>query len=342
MRSTLAAVSNYILGFVLAFVLQVSPSFAESSSVQANANPLAIAQDCLGAMARYRGGEVRALAEATADAERLLFLYTKDGSGLRGWPYAQELTLAAQKCGVAGSIDAFSDGTCNPPETPYMIQTGYSVTCLAQVAAVTKSKKYLELAVAAIEDSWGLGVTDVTCDGSYDYWYSYSANDRGRFVRNTNAIMGIGLLSLYGATSNARYRQRALAIAKAEHCEIQARNFGYFGIRDPRYAKDPQRESRRIENHIVHQIKFLQLVGANAGSAEAANDSKRLLDEFLTCSEPQCRPDNCAKWAVPPECRASASVAPCMDVSGFHGECDAVRVRFQNLNGFQHFLMAPP
>jgi len=306
-------------------------------------DPLWFAQDCLGAMAQYRAGERMAQARAVADADKLLSLRTQDSSGRSGWPYVQALTPAAQKCGVAGSLDAFGDGTCNPSDTPYMIQTGYAVACLAQVAGITHDLKYLAPATTAIEDSWSLGVDNATCPGSYDYRYSYHDNDMGRFVRNTNAIMGVGLVWLFDVTANPKYRQRALAIARAEHCEIAAGNLGYFGMADRRYAASPQLESRRIENHIPHQVKFLQLVAEKFSRPEAQSDARTLLDAFLTCSELHCRPNNCAAWAVAAECRASQNIAPCMDTSDerWRSTCAAARARFPRLNGFQLYLMEP-
>ena len=306
-------------------------------------DPLWLAEDCLGAMALYRAGEPTARPRAVIDADKLLSLRAQDVSGRSGWPYVQSLTPAAEKCGVAGSLDAFGDGTCNPSETPYMIQTGYAVACLSQVAGITNDRKYLEAATTAIEDSWSLGVDNATCPGSYDYRYSYHENDVGRFVRNTNAIMGVGLIWLFDVTANPKYRQRALAIARAEHCEIAAGNLGYFGMADRRYATSPQVESRRIENHILHQVKFLQRVADKFGQPEAQRDAKTLLGAFLTCKEPHCRPNNCAAWAVPLECRASQNVAFCMDESEeqWKSACETARAMFSRLNGFQLYLMEP-
>ncbi len=322
--------------------LQVPGMQVSFSSLNA-IDPLWFAQDCLGAMALYRAGERMAQARAVADADRLLSLRTQDSTGRSGWPYVQALTPAAQKCRLAGSLDAFGDGTCNPPETPYMIQTGYAVACLAQVAGITHDGKYLVAATTAIEDSWSLGVDNATCPGSYDYRYSYHDNDMGRFVRNTNAIMGVGLIWLFDVTANPKYRQRALAIARAEHCEIAAGNLGYFGMVDRRYAASPRLESKRIENHIPHQVKFLQLVAEKLSQSGAQRDARTLLHAFLTCSEPHCRPNNCAAWAVPAECRASQSIAPCMDTSDeqWRSACAAARAKFSRLSGFQLYLMEP-
>ena len=319
------------------------PGMPVPSSSLLAIDSLWFAEDCIGAMALFRSGERIARERAIADADRLLSLKVLDLEGRAGWPYVQALTPAAQKCGEAGSLDAFGDGTCNPPETPYMIQTGYAVACLAQVAMMTGDKKYLEAATVSINNSWLIGFENATCPGSYDYFYSYHHNDAGRFVRNTNAIMGVGLIWLFEATKNVKYRERALAIAKSEQCEIAAGNFGYFGFSDKRYVASPQRESRRIENHIVHQIKFLQLVAHKFNNTQAKTDAKVLLNAFLNCKEPHCRPNNCSAWAIPADCRVSQNIAPCMDLSDsrLRDSCLAARARFPRMNGFQYYLIEP-
>lgn len=339
-----------IFGFVTMVIAQPSqsewpqvPRMQVSVSSLMASDPLWLAQDCLGALALHRSGESQAFARAVVDAEKLLDLKTQDATGHLGWPYVQALTPAAQKCGAPGSLDAFGDKTCNPPETPYMIQTGYAVACLAQVAEIAHDQKYLDVATTAIEDSWNLGVENATCPSSFDYRYSYHDNDAGRFVRNTNAIMGIGLVWLFDVTANPKYRKRALSIAKSEHCELAAGNLGYFGKADPRYLAAPQTEARRIENHIPHQVKFLQLVATKLHAPDALQDARALLKAFLTCTEPHCRPNNCASWAVPSACRSSQNIAPCMDLgdSQWQQACSAARARFSILSGFQLFLVEP-
>ena len=307
-------------------------------------DPLWFAEDCLGAMARYRSGDATELPHAIAAAERLLRMSSHNSEGRMGWPYAQALTPAAQKCGAPGAIDAFSDDTCNPPETPYMLQTGYAVACLAEVGQVTNRPQFIEVATKAISDSWDLGFTDTTCPGSFNYFYSYDSNDTGRIVRNTNAAMGVGLVWLFDATGIRKYRDRALAIAKAEDCEVAGGNFGYFGMRDPRYLAAPLKEPRRIENHILHQVKFLQLVAEKFEEPGAKNDADQLLDAYLNCTETQCRPNNCAVWAVPADCRHSENIAPCIDPSTEDRKtaCSQMRAKYPRLSGFQLYLMEQP
>jgi hypothetical protein len=155
--------------------------------------------------------------------------------------------------------------------------------------------------------------------------------------------MGVGLAWLYEATGVEKYRSRALAIAQSEHCEVAAGNFGYFGKADLRYLAAPQLESRRIENHIPHQVKFLELIAQKFRQPPAQKDAQDLLDAFLTCTEPHCRPGNCAAWAVPAGCRESQNIAPCMKPGDpqWRSVCDAARARFLRLSGFQQYLIEP-
>ncbi len=95
-------------------------------------------------------------------AENLMKLQSNSETGASGWPYKNN-TGKTGRCHSPNSIDAFSDGTCNPPETPYMIQTGYAIACLGRAYLATKDNRYLELAQKAADDSWDLGVDDGSC-----------------------------------------------------------------------------------------------------------------------------------------------------------------------------------
>lgn len=277
-------------------------------------------------------------------AENLIKLQSKSESGAVGWPY-KDNTGKTGRCASQNSIDAFSDGTCNPPETPYMIQTGYAIACLGRAFLMTKENRYLDLAQRAAKDSWNLGAPDETCKGSHNYWFSYSSNDVGRFVRNTNAIMGIGLLWLYRATENSKYKDRVIAIAQSEKCEISAGNYGYLGIADSQYKRNPTSESRRIENHIPHQVKFLDMTSFDLADKDSKKTAQQLLTAFLNCKEKQCEPGNCGVWAVSPNCRQPQKIAHCMlpDSTHFNAEnCEQAKQSIKNIRGVAKYLMSPP
>ena len=277
-------------------------------------------------------------------AENLMKLQSNSETGASGWPYKNN-TGKTGRCHSPNSIDAFSDGTCNPPETPYMIQTGYAIACLGRAYLATKDNRYLELAQKAADDSWDLGVDDGSCKGSQNYWFSYSKNDFGRFVRNTNTIMGIGLLWLYRATENPKYRNRVIAIAKSEKCEIAAGNYGYLGIADPQYKKAPTSESRRIENHIPHQVKFLDMTSSALGDKDSGEAAQQLLSAFLSCKESHCKPENCEAWAASFKCQQPQKLAHCMlpESPQFNTEnCEKAKASTTTIRGVAKYLISSP
>jgi len=306
---------------------------------------LAVAYDCLAALALPSDGVPGQADRMKSASDGLVVLYVQDDTGRSGWPYVQKMTDKAARCGTAGSLDAFGDGTCNPPKTPYMIQTGYAVACLAQLTLATGDANYLTLAKVAIDDSWHLGTPVPGCRECFYYWYSYHPNDENRFVRNANLIMGLGVAWLYAATGDDKYRNRALAIARAENREIRAGNFGYFGIDDPRYQANPKLEAERIENHIPHQVKALKDIGTLLGDPQALENSTIMLDAFINCRNNRCRPDNCKAWAAPASCKATATIAPCILADRgepYQSRCESVLKELPRLNAFQIFLRYSP
>lgn len=304
-------------------------------------DPLAAAYDCLANLSLHSKGLPNALRKAIIDAEIVIALESNDANDRHGWSYVAKNTEKTKRCGLAGALDAFGDGTCNPPNTPYMIQTGYVLGCLAQLYIVTKEEKYLEIATKVASDSWMLGHELSECKECFYYWYSYHPNDIGRYVRNTNLIMGFGIAWLYAATGDIKYRDRALAIGAAEHREIVAGNFGYFGIDDPKYKLNRKFEAERIENHVVHQVKALKDIGILLKNDQAIADSRVMLDAFLHCQNERCRPDNCKAWAAPLSCKTTATIAPCILADGgepYQSRCDSVLKALNQLNAFQTFL----
>ncbi len=304
-------------------------------------DPLSFAYDGLASLSLHKMGIAGAIPRAVADAQQLSILMSSDSNKHSGWPYTQEQTEKNTKCGQPGSIDPFGDGTCNPPETPYMIQTGYAVAFLAQLHIATGDVKYLNLARKAISDSWNLGTALPGCKDCFYYWYSYHPNDKDRYVRNTNLIMGLGVAWLYAATGETAYRDRALAIAHAEDREIKAGNFGYFGIDDQKYRANPKFESQRIENHIPHQVKALKDMGRLLGDDQATKNAEVMLNAFLNCDNARCKHDNCKAWAAPPSCKATATIAPCIladQDKAYQSRCEIVLKEISRLNAFQIFL----
>lgn len=308
-------------------------------------NPLGSAQDCLAAMSLYGQTHDKAiLLIAERAAEDLMQLRSVDVDGRTGWPYTSRATAKSAKCGIPGSLDAFGDGTCNPPETPYMLETGYAIACLAQLGISTGKHEYIDIAVKATKDSWKIGAQPKGCSGCFYYWYSYHDNDRGRFVRNSNLTMALGLAWLYVATQDNSYRDRASSIAQAESFELAKRNFGYFGSADPKFTSNPAFESQRIENHIPHQVKALKDLSIILGRSDLLRDASTLLSAYMDCRNERCRPDNCRDWGAPASCKGTMTIAPCIlsDVdSRFSRQCELARAAVGKLNSFQTLSTTP-
>lgn len=311
---------------------------------------LSVAFDCLGSLSLYAMGRRELLARAVHDAGALGKLVLTDDLGRRGWGKEQVHSEAwgkkFAKCGSPGSITSFDDNRCNPANTSYMIQTGYGLACLAQLSIATGSDKYLKLAEDIASDSWGIGISPSSASDTFYYWYSYDSHDFGIYPRNTNAIMGLGMAWLYAATGNDRYRNRALAISRAEHREISTGNFGYYGIDDNRHNINPSLEKQRIENHIPHQAKALKDIGTLLGDSTAFIDSKVMLDSFIDCNNKViCRPRNCKDWAVPIECKGTMTIAPCILADRgepYRSRCESVLKVISRLSAFQIFLRYSP
>ena len=152
--------------------------------------PLRLLRSCLAFVSIAERGNAVALDRARVFAHRLISMAQKKSSSVVGWGYNS--TRRDMRCTVLGSIDAFNDGTCNPPSTSYMFQTGYAISCLARTALLTRDAELLLAAREAADASWEIGTRLNGCHDCFFYWYSYSPNDVGRFVRNTNVLMGMG------------------------------------------------------------------------------------------------------------------------------------------------------
>lgn len=293
-------------------------------------DPLALAYDCLMSLTLQVQGVSGALERAIKSGEHLVRLMSIDKAGKAGWSYTRVPTKASSKCGEPGSLDAFSDGTCNPSETPYMIQTGYAMAALAQLTLVTGEKRFLDSAVKAAGDSWNFGIIPKGCSDCFFYWYSYHPNDYGRYVRNTNLIMALGLAWLYVATGNESYRERVLAVTREEVYEVRRGNFGYYGVNDPRYPAKSVPDDR----HVVHQIKALKDIGILLNQPQLLDSAERLLNSFLESKQ----------WKKDLSTKATTAIAPCVleDCSNRYAvQCGAARAAIGNLNPFQVIAAEP-
>jgi hypothetical protein len=290
--------------------------------------PVVQAQTCLSLAAgvgrpggeRYRSGLVEV-------ADRLVEGKDLNGDGLIGWGISPR-KVPSRGCPFPGMIDAFSDGTCNEANTEYMFETGLATMCLARAYLVTGERRFLQVAEQALESSWNLGVHPDACPECFYYWYSYHPNDRGRFVRNTNALMGASAAWVWKADGNPRYRKRAEEIAAAEIREGAGGNYGYFGLDDPQYKRDYAKESQRMENHIPWITKSMLDIGRILGNSRTRGQGNGVQRAWQECrgSSWTCTASCEAYAADPKRCRESVTGSPCFfkaESRKYLGECIA-------------------
>lgn len=272
----------------------------------------ALAQSCLALVAAeerlatdmYRSALVK-LADALVREKDL------NGDGRIGWGVPTDRERH-RDCPEEGMLDAFGDGSCNPQNTDYAFQTGLAVMCLARAYLSTGEASFRQVAVEALDSSWGVGATPAACPKCFYYWYSYHQNDRNRYVRNTNALMGAAAAWVWKVTGIEKYRKRALSVAAAEHRELTADNMGYFGIDDPKYRDNPARESRRIENHVPWVAKSLHDIGMLLKNGQIIEDGLRVQDSWQFCDNQRTCQKGCEIWAADPKyCTKSVTLSPC-------------------------------
>lgn len=265
--------------------------------VDTNASINGLAQSCLLAVALAPSFGEPARKKALAIAHTIIDRADENGDGVVGWGVNRDADGAS--CAGPGTRKGLTWGrtTCNPVGTEYTYQTGLAVTCLARTFLVTGDTRSLEFAKRAADQSWRYGSTDTPCSGCFTYWPSYSPNDEGRFIRNMNVAMGMGMAWLFKATGDARYADRARAISASEHFEVGHDNRGYLGVADPQYRARPAAESTRTENHLPLVAKGLRDIGTVLRSRDTIADAVRVMDQWIECDDRRCREAECRNWA---------------------------------------------
>ena len=268
------------------------------------------AWDCLAAVSAKSVAPQITKAKMTAAADYLVETGTQGGAGRVGWGYDQ--TIVGKGCKASGELSTFSHAICNPAQTHYAFESGLAITCLARAYEVTRNQSYLATAKQAMHAWSDLGSNAKDCPTCFTYWYSDQSGDRGRYVRNSNVLMGMANAWLFHATGENGYRDRAQAVANAERRELAAGNYGYFGIDDERYAKDPQGESQRIENHVPYVAKGLFDIGRVLKDPQITNASATAMRAWMACDNARCRSRDCQVWAAQPgQCQMNVTLAPC-------------------------------
>ena len=272
----------------------------------------AVAQSCLALVAAYRRDPSASTKESvSAVASILVDQKDLNSDGRIGWG-VPATRAKHKKCPAPGMLDAFGDGSCNPPNTEYTFQTGLAVMCLAQAYEVTGDVRFRKTAEQALDDSWNVGRHSAGCNDCYYYWYSYDKNDADRYVRNTNALMGAAAAWVWKISAVPKYKERASQIVNAELRELSAHNDGYFGIDDRRFKEDPRKESKRIENHVPWVAKGLVDMGVVLKDQRAMKAALAVQDSWQFCSGAFTCGSDCDIWAADAaRCNKSVTASPC-------------------------------
>jgi hypothetical protein len=160
---------------------------------------------------------------AAAIASDLVQQDTLEADGAVGW-------------GLPVAFDAFGDGTVNPPNQIYAFQTALVSLALLDVYADTGASADLAAVEAALAHYAPSGTTTCAggCSGCFMFWYSTNANDAGRYVKNTNVLMGLVAARLYLVTGDSQDQALAAAVYQEETYEtVQHANLRYLGVDDP-------------------------------------------------------------------------------------------------------------
>jgi hypothetical protein len=264
-----------------------------------------IGYTCLAATALADTGDQGAQATAKAAADVVMRKLIGGPASPRGWGYE-----GTENCAGPGSSDAFGDGTCNAGDTAYAFQTGLAATCLARATVATGDPAYARIAKAVLI-RWGRAA-DRPCPACVQFQPSDSANDRGRAIRNTNALMGMAAAWTFTATGDAEMRRLARGVAATEAREAAAGNVGYLSVADRDFKANPSRQGRRLENHYPFIAKGLLDIGALTRDPRSRALGRRAMADWMACRGADCSRLPCTTWAAGPACAATAqALTPC-------------------------------
>ncbi|HYK08615.1 MAG TPA: carbohydrate binding domain-containing protein [Candidatus Eisenbacteria bacterium] len=147
--------------------------------------------------------------------------------------------------GLAYAWDAFGDSTpsnpsINPANTVYAFQTGLVGKALVDAYIATNDSTYLTTAQQAVADYLPSSTTtvDSQCTSCRMFWYSTSVYDAGRYVKNSNMMMGLFIGKLATVpTVGPQYTPLAQELLNEQVYEVNTRNnFAYLGYNDPHFS----------------------------------------------------------------------------------------------------------
>ena len=268
------------------------------------------AWDCLASAAILRTGLADSSERLKAAVDALLRIGAPHQSGALTWSIPAR--PPKRSCRVRGELDAFNDGTCNPPGTGYGFQSGVAAACLAEASDLLHDSHLLDVAQASLRHWESLSEPVRGCRSCRTFRYSDDPNDSGRSVRNINLFLGLAAASVgaHGKVDAAlKVVDRVLA---TEEVELSNKNFGYLGSSDPRFRKNPEKEGSRTEDHYVSMLGLVNGIGVLTGDRRAAELAARYYRIWADCRNERCRNNGCGYW--------SGDIKACSNTHSF-GHC---------------------
>ncbi|MGO4572907.1 hypothetical protein [Microvirga sp. 2TAF3] len=268
------------------------------------ANSLAV--DCMFAAELVRQGDKRFTPYLQARVDALLKLASQTESGGPTWSRRKE-DNDLKRC-PAGGIDAFGDGTCDPPGTPYAFQSGLALTCLGRAAEVLGRQDLQKLGNGSLPYWAKRASSPAACGNCLYFWSSGNADDRNRYVRNTNIYLSLGAAAVAQNDKDWSLVKRSVA---AESFEQRMGNQGYLGALDPQWAIKPG-EKTRTEDHMAGMAAALLSIHNLRNDPEALQLARWNYKTWANCSDSLCSLNKCSYWSGDPkQCKASATFVHC-------------------------------
>lgn len=187
--------------------MQSVDGFLRDQKIDPNRSANSLGWDCLAANALLDAGETRARDKVQSIARRMATIVIR--SGANGSPIGWAATIQDKRCDNGG-YDAFQDGTCNPKDTTYGIETGLGIACLAKASIALGNASLLNMHQAFVIGK------DICCQNHYVLDVSTMQLAITRTIRanikNMNVFMALGAATLGGARTIKSHKNR-----KASH-----------------------------------------------------------------------------------------------------------------------------
>lgn len=266
-----------------------------------------LAEECLAAAEVYAHGD-HSVEKTMRGAADDLLASAIDGGRKPAWGRRVEDNKAFN-CPNGGAKD--NGNVCDPPDTPYIFQSGEAGACIARVAKLTGDAKYAEFIKRANEFWERNSGHPKECGGCRYFWSSDIEANNVRYVRNLN---------LYGALPIAIWQGRpgytppvVAEVLKAEAWEASMHNNGYLSALDPGWGgKNQAWESDRIENHAVAVATILMSIYNVTGNEQARKFALEDYTLWATCNNSRCQHLDCRNWSAnPQQCVNTYTYAHC-------------------------------